>query len=100
MKVIDGSGTDENVFTEKNISIRNSSQIHFQRSTDNRTIIVKNSFSSYDRKLVVPDYTFTGMKNRTGRLARTTITSGSLKLIRTHSPAETTHTAPLEVTSI
>ncbi len=60
MKVIKESASRENAFSEKNISKRHATQCHFQNTTDRRTISVKNSLSYFNRKLVIPDYTFHG----------------------------------------
>ena len=60
MQVIKGNASEVNVFSEENISNRYANQMHFQHTTDNRTISFKNSFSYFDRKLVIPDYVFQG----------------------------------------
>ncbi len=60
MQVIKGNANEEYVFSEENISNRYATQIHFQHTTDNRTISIKNSFSYFDRKLIIPDYIFQG----------------------------------------
>ena len=60
MQVIKGNASEVNVFSEENISNRYATQMHFQHTIDNRTISFKNSFSYFDRKLVIPDYVFQG----------------------------------------
>jgi outer membrane receptor for ferrienterochelin and colicins len=60
MQVIKGNASEENVFSEKNHSNRYATQLFFQNTTENRTISIKNSFSYFDRKLVIPDYVFRG----------------------------------------
>jgi iron complex outermembrane receptor protein len=60
MQVIKGNANKDNVFSEENVSNRYATQINFQHTTDNRTISFKNSFSYFDRKLIIPDYIFQG----------------------------------------
>ena len=60
MEVLKGNVNDENVFYEENISERYASQLQFRNFTDERTIIIKNSFSYFNRDLTIPDYQFNG----------------------------------------
>jgi iron complex outermembrane receptor protein len=60
MEVIKGNTSTEHVFSEENKSERYATQLNFQNSNDNRTIIFKNSISYFDRKLTIPDYRFDG----------------------------------------
>ena len=62
MKVIKGNASEENVFSEKNISNRYATQLSFQHISDKRSISFKNSFSYFDREFVIPDYIFQGMQ--------------------------------------
>ena len=60
MEVLKGNVNDENLFSEENVSERYASQLQFRNSTDERTIIIKNSFSYFNRDLTIPDYQFNG----------------------------------------
>ncbi len=60
MEVLKGNANNVNVFSEKNVSERYASLLQFKNSTDDRTIIVKNSFSFFNRDLTIPDYQFNG----------------------------------------
>ncbi len=60
MQVIKGNAGEENIFSEKNHSKRYATQLFFQKTNENTSIAIKNSFSYFDRKLVVPGYIFQG----------------------------------------
>ena len=60
MQVIKGNASEENVFSEENISNRYATRMLFKHTSNNRIISLKNSFSYFDRKLVIPDYIFHG----------------------------------------
>ncbi|MCU4158191.1 TonB-dependent receptor [Carboxylicivirga sp. A043] len=60
MEVIKGNTSTEHIFSEENKSERYATQLNFQNSSDNRTIIFKNSISYFDRNLTIPDYRFDG----------------------------------------
>jgi iron complex outermembrane receptor protein len=60
MQVIKGNASEENVFSEENISNRYATRMLFKHTSNNRIISFKNSFSYFDRKLVIPDYIFDG----------------------------------------
>lgn len=60
MKVIKGNASEENVFSEENISKRYASRMLLKHSSNGGTISFKNSFSYFDRRLVIPDYIFQG----------------------------------------
>jgi iron complex outermembrane receptor protein len=60
MEVIKGNTSAEHVFSEENKSERFATQLSFRNTTDDRTFSLKNSVSYFDRKLIIPDYRFSG----------------------------------------
>ena len=62
MEILKGNENDEKRFSEKNISERYATQLQFNNTNENRTIVVKNSFSIFSRELTIPDFTFNGQQ--------------------------------------
>ena len=60
IEVIKGNITNEHVYSEKNISNRYSTMLHFNTVKENYTFSLKNSVSLFDRNLQIPDYRFSG----------------------------------------
>ena len=60
MEVIKGDTNDKHRFLEENSSNRYSAFLNFSNSTDKSIFSIKNSFSYFNRKLQIPDYTFAG----------------------------------------
>ncbi len=63
VKYIDGSGDSTRTYFEENITTRFSSQFGLEhKHSQTSSITVKNSYSYYDRGVVIPGFTFSGIQ--------------------------------------
>jgi len=66
IRFIKGDGDEKNSYFEKNETQRYSSQLSIDHVIDdNRFLKIKNSISYFDRKISIPDFTFSGVQKAT-----------------------------------
>jgi len=60
MEVIKGNKNETNVFSENNSSQRYATQVLYRYSDELQTFVARNSVSSFNRDLAIPDYKYRG----------------------------------------